>query len=253
MKKQLPMCLMAVCLCIVWTPVSARAYDYRDDILAQDANAEAYYGMEDDILDALSSTGTVRFDRAVRVYRFDWQDLVQALEGDFEALTAKTGQPVWMVPVDMGDGFAAAVIRESGFTTEQYQAPPASDTHLFDPEAVEILLAGTDFTSVYLTALPAAPWTTTVVVAVDADGTVSAVPFAARPEFMPFENGRWYVGPELAELLSAYASAQGLAAPSTPGRAIPLALGVAGGAVACAAAVTVVLALGRARSGVQRR
>ena len=54
MKKQLPMCLMAVCLCIVWTPVSARAYDYRDDILAQDANAEAYYGMEDDILDALS-------------------------------------------------------------------------------------------------------------------------------------------------------------------------------------------------------
>ena len=72
MKKQLPMCLMAVCLCIVWTPVSARAYDYRDDILAQDANAEAYYGMEDDILDALSSTGTVRFDRAVRVYRFDW-------------------------------------------------------------------------------------------------------------------------------------------------------------------------------------
>ena len=53
MKKQLPMCLMAVCLCIVWTPVSARAYDYRDDILAQDANAEAYYGMEDDILDAL--------------------------------------------------------------------------------------------------------------------------------------------------------------------------------------------------------
>lgn len=90
-------------------------------------------------------------------------------------------------------------------------------------------------------------------VAVDADGTVSAVPFAARPEFMPFENGRWYVGPELAELLSAYASAQGLAAPSIPGRAIPLALGVAGGAVACAAAVTVVLALGRARSGVQRR
>lgn len=47
MKKQLPMCLMAVCLCIVWTPVSARAYDYRDDILAQDANAEAYYGMEE--------------------------------------------------------------------------------------------------------------------------------------------------------------------------------------------------------------
>lgn len=57
MKKQLQCASWPVCLCIVWTPVSARAYDYRDDILAQDANAEAYYGMEDDILDALSSTG----------------------------------------------------------------------------------------------------------------------------------------------------------------------------------------------------
>ena len=84
MKRRILVLLTAL-LCAAMLTAPAGAYDYREDTLAASGEEARVREMLRDY------DGELDYDRAVRVHRLEWEELLAALEGNFAGVVPPGG------------------------------------------------------------------------------------------------------------------------------------------------------------------
>lgn len=207
MKKALAR-IIVVILTAALLILPSHAYDYREDKLT-----ETEWISDQAVLDEVAGMGgsaapgdetAVRFDDAVKVYRFEWEDFVGNLKSNTLGRQLETHDwTVWIAPISgYEEGRAVVFFGEDSFSTAKSNDPREELTFLHSPEVIEQALASQTYDSVYLTEIP--QWYIYFVTLLSGD-EVKLMPYASRPEFMVLENGVWYSADEMTAILETFA------------------------------------------------
>ena len=195
---------------------TAFAYDYRNDTINDSDKAslsELNTGILADLmlLDPNSSvraySGGIDWDQAKKVYAFDLEDFLNALEDGTLEDGSAAATALWKVPIyndETGYGYAitsAANSEDRGYVTVSAPTGVLNQAeYLFTddpiPASVDIENA-----SIYITSVPEHSIDFLTIIKND---RVTMIPFATRPDFFGLTNGSVYSDAEIRTALANY-------------------------------------------------